>query len=95
MLPELFYKLSNPNITFYDLLPGGPFKSIIIKPGETLIWETRVATAADVFFILITSTFLFYRAHLRFFTMDFFFFTKEPLCFQMNAKAVYVIYLII
>lgn len=94
MLPELFYKLSNPNITFYDLLPGGPFKSIIMKLGETLIWETRVATAADVFFILITSTFLFYRANLRFFTMDSFF-TKEPLCFQMNAKAVYVIYLII
>lgn len=44
MLPEPFYKLSNPNVTFYDLLPGGPFKSIIMKLGETLIWETDNCT---------------------------------------------------
>lgn len=68
MLPELFYKLSNPNITFYDLLPGGPLKSVIMKLGETLVWETRVA------FILITNTFLFYRTHLGFLRTDFFFF---------------------
>ena len=35
MLPELFYKLSNPTITFYDL-PGGPCKSIIMELGEPL-----------------------------------------------------------
>lgn len=46
MLLALFYKLSNPNITFYDLLPGGPFKPIKMNLGKTLIWERRVATAA-------------------------------------------------
>lgn len=59
MLPALFYKLSNPSVTFYDLLPGGPFKPIIMMLGETLIWETGGTTAVDGVFKLITSTFLF------------------------------------
>lgn len=84
MLPELFYKLSNPSVTFYDLLPGGPFKPIIIMTlGETLIWETGGTTAVDGVFKLITSTLLFYRTHLRFLTKIFIFLMpKEPLCFH-------------
>lgn len=68
MLPEFFYKLSNPSVAFYDLLPGGPFRPIIMTLGVNLIWETGGTTADDGVFKLITSTFLFYRTHLRFLT---------------------------
>lgn len=74
MLPELFYKLSNPNITFYDLLPGGPFRSIIMKLGETLIWKTRVATAADGVFHTDYIYISLLHSTLKIFNSGFFFY---------------------
>lgn len=73
MLHELFYKLSNPSVTFYDLLPGGPFKPIIMTLGETLIWETGGTTAVDGVFQTDYIYISLLQNTLKIFKKDFFF----------------------
>lgn len=55
---KALFELLNPQITFYDLFPGAPFRSIIYinEAWWDRIYETRVAAVADGLITLITST---------------------------------------